>query len=427
MERDLGDWLRWQETLHPAGIELGLERVRAVADTLLPGQGSVRPGRSVISVAGTNGKGSSVAMLEAIYRAAGYRTAAYSSPHLSCYNERLRLDGRPVADADLCAAFERVEEARGRVRLTYFEFGTLAILDLMGRWMPDVALLEVGLGGRLDAVNIAEPDLALITNVGLDHQQWLGDSRDAIAAEKAGIMRASAAAVFGQVAVPASIRERARHLGVRLHSPGESGYRWRMTADGWEFRSGRRMRRLPLPALGGRHQLVNAAAVLQAVELLQARLPASGVAIAEGLRGVCLAGRMERIDGPVEVLLDVAHNPDGAEALAAHLADQPPAGRTRAVIGVLADKDLAGILSPLLRSIDGWYCAGLADAPRGLAGDALAGEVGGLSAAPVRAYGDPVAALQAAIAASEAGDRVVVFGSFLTVAAVRAVALNQGA
>ena len=424
MSRDLKQWLQWQETLHPQAIDLGLQRVSAVAAELDPTRGLARPAGTVVSVAGTNGKGSSIAMLEAVYAAAGYRTAAYTSPHLLSYNERLRLDGRPVSDADLCDAFERVDRARGKIRLTYFEFGTLAILDLIRRRAPDVALLEVGLGGRLDAVNIVDPDLALITNVALDHQQWLGDTREAIAAEKAGILRASAAAVFGQAAVPTSVERHARALGVRLHSPG-GGYQWRSVSDGWEFQgSNGEVLRLPLPALAGRHQLSNAAAVVQALQLLRPRLRLSPRALRDGLRGAVLPGRLQTIAGPVPLLLDVAHNPDAAKALADRLAQTPVVGRTRAIIGVMADKDLAGIVAPLRSRVDAWYGAGLADVPRGTPAAALASALGEL-VGPVEAFEDPLAALDAAMVASVPGDRVLVFGSFLTVAAVQAVQIPE--
>jgi len=422
VSRSLSEWLQWQETLHPAEIELGLERVRTVAQAL-----GLRAGLSeatVITVAGTNGKGSSIAMLEGIYRAAGYRTAAYTSPHLQRYNERLRMDGREVGDAELVTAFERVDRARGDTELTYFEFGTLAILDHIQRRAPDLVLLEVGLGGRLDAVNIIDPDLALVTNIGLDHQDWLGDSLEAIGAEKAGIFRAHAAAVFAGRLPPDSVVDRARQLGTRLYRPG-NGYDYRPTEDGWAFLPAQADPiELPLPGLPGRHQITNAAGVVQAVQLLQPCLPVASPALRDGLRGVGLAGRMQTIPGPVPVLLDVAHNPDAATVLAARLVDTPVAGHTFAVLAVLADKDIAGITTPLLPIIDHWYCAGLPEAPRGLpVADLTASLVSSLETAAgdrVSSHTDPIAALKAALAAADAGDRVLVFGSFFTVAAVQA-------
>jgi dihydrofolate synthase/folylpolyglutamate synthase len=414
--------LQWQETLHPAEIELGLGRVRTVAQALGLGLGPDhnRPAGTVITVAGTNGKGSSIAMLESIYRAAGYRTAAYTSPHLQRYNERLRVDGREVGDAELVAAFERVDRARGDTALTYFEFGTLAILDHIQRQAPDLVLLEVGLGGRLDAVNIIDPDLALVTNIGLDHQDWLGDTVEAIGAEKAGIFRANIPAVFAGRVPPDSIVDRARQLGTRFYSPG-NGYDYRPSEDGWEFLpAGADPIDLPLPALPGRHQIINAAGVLQVLQLLQARLPVPQDAVRDGLRGVGLAGRMQLVPGPVPVMLDVAHNPDAATALAAGLVDTPVAGRTHAVLAVLADKDIAGITAPLLPIIDHWYCAGLPEAPRGLPVADLAAHLAMVAVDRVSSHPDPVAALKAAMAGAGPGDRVLVFGSFFTVAAVQA-------
>lgn len=419
MYRTLAEWLQWQETLHPETIELGLERVSAVAKDLGPG----KPAGTVITVAGTNGKGSSIAMLESIYHAAGYSTAAYTSPHLQHYNERLRLDLTEVSDDALCAAFARVDRARGETSLTYFEFGTLAVLDIMRRCSADVALLEVGLGGRLDAVNIIDPDLALVTNVGLDHQQWLGDTREAIGAEKAGIFRSGVPAVFGQREVPHSVREHAQQLQTTLYSPG-NGFDRCDAHDGWEFSAANGDSiQLPLPSLPGEHQLANAAAVVQAVRLLSSRLPVSDIALCDGLRTAVLPGRMQTLAGPVPLLLDVAHNPDAAEALAAQLKQTSVSGHTRAVVGVLADKDLAGLFTPLLPLVDCWYCAGLPSTPRGLAGvdlEAMLGTLAAPGALQSQCYPDPGGALEAALSASVSGDRVVVFGSFFTVAAVQA-------
>ena len=422
--RSLADWLQWQETLHPAEIELGLARVREVAQVLglglSQGPDRKRPAGTVITVAGTNGKGSSIAMLESIYRAAGYRTAAYTSPHLQRYNERLRLDGREVSDAALIAAFERVDRARGDIALTYFEFGTLAVLDIIQGQAPDLALLEVGLGGRLDAVNIIDPDLSLVSNIALDHQDWLGDTLEAIGAEKAGIFRATAPAVFAGRVIPDSVIDYAGRLGTRLYSPG-NGYDYQVTENAWAFLpTDAEPIELPLPALPGRHQVSNAAGVVQSIQLLQARMPVALESVAEGLRAVGLAGRMQTIPGAVPVILDVAHNPDAATALAARLTDTPVAGRSYAVLAVLADKDSAGITAPLLPIIDHWYCAGLPEAPRGLPVADLAARLAMAGADQVSSHHDPIAALKAALAAADAGDRVLVFGSFFTVAAVRA-------
>ena len=442
----LEQWLHWQETLHPSTIELGLGRVAQVAGRLgligdlandqtgdqTSDQPSDQPSSAgklpfaVIAVAGTNGKGSSIAMLEAIYRAAGYTTAAYTSPHLLRYNERVRLDGVEVSDEALCDAFERVDAARGKVSLTYFEFGTLAALWLIKQQMPDIALLEIGLGGRLDAVNIVDADVALITNIALDHQQWLGDDRDSIAAEKAGILRAGVPVVFGEHDLPTAIADRATQLGAALSWPAHGfDYRALPTEQGgwrWSEADGEALT-LPLPALPGNQQIANAAAVVAVVRRLQPRLPVTGDALRDGLLRVRLAGRMQSVAAgsadEVPLILDVAHNPHAAEALAAHLTATPVSGQTRAVLAVLDDKDLPGMLAALLPLIDGWYCAGLPDSPRALPLEALAGTLETLSGnVPVHRSASPQQALQAAQAASSAGDRIVAFGSFFTVAAL---------
>ena len=445
--------MRWQEGLHPATIELGLERVLEVAERL-ESLGGLLAGPNnnghqhqnqngtpvVVVVAGTNGKGSSIAMLESIYRAAGYRTAAYTSPHLLRYNERLRLDGRELDDQHWCQAFEQVDAARsdaargdvgGDVSLTYFEFGTLAALWLIAQQSPQVVLLEIGLGGRLDAVNIVDADVALITNIALDHQQWLGDNRDTIAAEKAGILRGGMPAVFGERDLPAAIARRARQLNVPLSWPGHGfdfsvsdvepgGWYWQ-DADGGQ-------RQLPLPALPGSQQIGNAAAVIEVIQQLHGRLPVGDDALRDGLRQVSLAGRMQHLDvGPgdqADLIVDVAHNPHATAALANNLAASQVAGKTRAILAVLDDKDLPGMLAPLLpipplpAIIDEWYCAGLPDSPRALPLKQLADTLEGLSEhLVVHRCADPQQALRMAQAASAAGDRIIAFGSFFTVAA----------
>lgn len=419
----LEQWLHWQETLHPASIDLGLERVAQVAARL--GLGKKLP-FTVIVVAGTNGKGSSIAMLEAICRAGDYSTAAYTSPHLLRYNERLRLDGKALDDAQWCAAFERVDAARGDTSLTYFEFGTLAALCLLVAHAPDVALLEIGLGGRLDAVNIIDADATLITNIALDHQQWLGHDRESIAAEKAGVMRAAVPAVFGEADVPQAIVERAAALRTLLIWPGR-GYEFQTPASGelswcWQGQ-GEEALNLPLPALPGSQQIANAAAVIALLRQLHSRLPLADDALRDGLRRVELAGRMQEVlpedDSAAPLLLDVAHNPHASAALAARLAATPVNGSTLAVIAVLDDKDLQGMLAPMLPLVDGWYCAELEDNPRALPSEQLVSTVEALcDNVPVHSSTSPQRALQAAAAASGRADRIVVFGSFFTVAAV---------
>lgn len=410
---NLPDWLSWQETLHPSAIELGLERVAGVWARLAAGW----PAPPVITIAGTNGKGSCAAMLEAIYAAAGYRTACYTSPHLLRYNERIRIDGAEVGDADLCAAFARVDAARGETSLTYFEFGTLAALDLFARARPDVAILEVGLGGRLDAVNIIDPDVALVTTIGWDHMAWLGDSLEAIAAEKAGILRAGRPAVIGHRDPARSITERAEALGSPLALLGRE-FDWERGAAGWRWLGpdGRRLG-LPLPGMRGAYQLDNAAAVLMVTERLRARLPVPASALRLGLQRARVAGRFQVVPGDPVWLLDVAHNAPAAEVLADNLAAFPCAGRLHAVLGVMRDKDAAAIARPVAPRVASWHL-GQAPGERALPAEALRACLiqAGIDL-PLTACPTLEAALASAAAAAAPGDAILVFGSFTTVEA----------
>ncbi|WP_054774514.1 bifunctional folylpolyglutamate synthase/dihydrofolate synthase, partial [Methylogaea oryzae] len=310
----LAEWLAWQETLHPKPIDLGLQRVRRVYDALGSGAAPF-----TITVGGTNGKGSSVALLSAILRAAGYRVGTYTSPHLLRYNERIQIDGEPVDDATICEAFGRVDGARGDTSLSYFEFGTLTALDIFRRAGLDAQILEVGLGGRLDAVNIIDADAALVASIDIDHQEWLGDSRDAIALEKAGIYRRGHPAVLGDPEAPPALLSYVDEQGIALHRQGrEFGYS--MDGAGWNWRgSTGSLRELPLPAMPGKHQLLNASAVLQLLQLVQTRLPVAESAVRRGLETVRLAGRFQLIPGAPAVLADVAHNPQAARVLAEYL------------------------------------------------------------------------------------------------------------
>jgi dihydrofolate synthase/folylpolyglutamate synthase len=414
----LDQWLNWQETLHPSSIDLGLERVGRVADRL---QCRV-PAPVVVSVAGTNGKGSSLAMLAAILSSAGYRVGCYTSPHLIRYNERVRLLGEEVSDTMLCQAFERVDRARGDDSLTYFEFGTLAALDIMAREQLDVALLEVGLGGRLDAVNIVDADLALITRIGIDHTEWLGADREAIGREKAGICRPSKPAVCGDADAPLSVRLEANRIGALWHCPGRD-FTVCEAGQVWHWQGGQRAwRDLPRPALSGAHQLANAASVLMALELLRDRLPLSRSSIESGLTQVRLAGRIQRVPGAVEQVLDVSHNAQAASALAHALQEMPCAGRTYAVIGMMQDKDAGAFARELAELVCHWYPVGLdverASSARQLA-EGLEPVAGAQRVTVCETPGDAVKLLKRKL---ESGDRVLVCGSFHTVAGW--VALN---
>ena len=424
--RTLSDWLAYIEAQHPKTIAMGLERVRAVADAMaLP-----KPACRVITVGGTNGKGSTVAFIEAIARAAGWRVGAYTSPHLLRYNERVRIDGADADDAALVAAFEAVEAARAAmpgdgVPLTYFEYGTLAALWLFAQRDLDLAVLEVGLGGRLDAVNLVDPDVAVITTVDLDHQDWLGDTIEAIGAEKAGIARAWTPLVLGDDDPPSSVLGRAYAIGassVRMGCDfffepvdGEDG-----EADGdarWRWRTLGRELDLPLPALAAPVQLRNAAVAIAALHALPDDLP--DAAFIDGVRAARVPARLQRFvrDG-VEVLVDVGHNPQAARALAEALAAAPAAGPTFAVFAALADKDIVGVVDALASQVDRWWLAGLADAgPRGRAVDAFADALAGTPAAAGTRCATVADALAAASAAATPGTRVLVFGSFHTAAA----------
>lgn len=415
--KTLNDWLSYLESLHPkgqGGIELGLERVACVKAALKQTQHC-----PVIVVGGTNGKGSTCTYLEAIYRRAGYRTACYTSPHLLVYNERVRLDGVPADDALLCQAFERVERARlaaGGVALTYFEFGTLAAWEVFAAQRVDVAILEVGLGGRLDAVNIYDADCAVVTGVALDHTDWLGSTRSAIGFEKAGIYRAGRPALCADPEPPASLLDHASAIGADLRLLGRD-FSAVAEASTWTWRTPEmQLENLPLPALRGACQLRNAAAVLAAIACLQARLPVQREAMGAGLSSARLAGRYQLVGERPTVILDVAHNPEAAAGLAQNLDATPVAGRTLAVVGMLADKDIAGALSALSGKVDLWLLAGLA-VPRGAGAEALARVVAGLGGR-VELFDAPEAAFARAVGLAGENDRIAAFGSFYTVAAV---------
>ncbi len=408
----LEQWLQWQETLHPASIDLGLERVARVADRLQ----CRTPAGIVVSVAGTNGKGSSVAMLEAILLSAGYRVGCYTSPHLFRYNERLRLQGEEVADPAWCESFARIDRVRGTDTLTYFEFGTLAALDIMAHETLDIAVLEVGLGGRLDAVNIVDADVALITAIGIDHSEWLGTDRESIGREKAGIMRASRPVVCGDADPPASLHAEARRIGALWRARG-ADFRITDTGRGWHWQGGHRSYHdLPRPALAGPHQLANAGSVLMVLESLHERLPVSREHIESGLQRVRLPGRVQRVAGRVEQVLDVSHNAQAALALADALRHLPPAGRTHAVIGMLQDKDAESFVTALRPVVSRWYPVGL-PCERACSAVQMAARVAAVVGADRTAdcatLADAIGLLRAEV---KAGERVLVCGSFHTVA-----------
>ena len=417
----LNEWLSWQETLHPSEIELGLTRIQQVFQRLQPHP----PPFKLITVAGTNGKGSTVAMLEAIYLAAGYRVASYTSPHLLRYNERIRLNGEEVDDETLVQAFARVDENRADVSLTYFEFGTLAALDIFYRQQPDIVILEVGLGGRLDAVNILAADVSLVTNVALDHTDWLGEDREQIALEKAGVYRPGRAAIFNETDVPASLMEYAKQKGIELLLTGRD-YRCISGPNQWSFDGHYgSYHALPEPVLVGEFQRQNACGCLMAVSCLKDTLPLSVTNIRTGLLAARNPGRMQMIIGSPLQILDVAHNPHAAIALAKTLQQQPALGRTRAVVAMLKDKDRLAVLAAMQSQVDAWYVASL-DLPRGGSAEELSQYISELQQqAPCQKYETVAKAYAAAYNDSAAEDRVVVFGSFHTVAEVMALQDNS--
>lgn len=415
----LTDWLAHCERLHPKTIALGLDRVRAVADRM--GLAFACP---VITVAGTNGKGSTCAMLEAVALQAGWRTGVYTSPHLVHFEERCRIAGEIVRGDGLVPHFERVEQARQGEALTYFEFTTLAILSLMAASALDVAILEVGLGGRLDAVNVVDADCAVITSIDLDHQEFLGGDREAIGREKAGILRAGRPAIVSDPMPPASVIAEAERLGADLWLLGHD-YNFSGDKQQWAWAGrGRRYSGLAYPALRGANQLLNAAGVLAALESLRPRLPVTAQAVRNGLAMVELPGRFQIVPGQPTLVLDVAHNPHSVAALTANLDAMGFYPATHAVFGAMADKDLAPMFAKVGPLVDRWYFTDLPTARAASAQQLLERwqATPGRREVPASLHADPQAALDAAVAAADPTDRIVVFGSFYTVGGV----LQQG-
>src|SRR5574340_794666 len=380
MPRTLAGWLSYLESLHPKTIALGLERVAQVKQRL-----NLQPDFPIITVGGTNGKGSVCAMLESILHAAGYRVGCYTSPHLLHYNERVRISKQQASDTELCASFEKIERARCavvdrasaregdagmnpdlQVSLTYFEFGTLAAMQCFVEHKVDVAILEVGLGGRLDAVNVFDSDCAVVTSVDIDHTDYLGETREEIAFEKAGSFRSGKVAICADSDVPQAIRSHAQRVGAELWCIG-SEFGFTAHQGQWDFRSRSGARNaLPHPALRGAFQLHNASAALAALDALKDKLPVSMEAVRRGLVEVQLAGRFQVIPGRPQLILDVAHNPHAARSLAQNLAALPPCPHTFAVFAMLRDKDMAGVAAALDAHIDPWLVAGIGG-PRGAA------------------------------------------------------------
>lgn len=457
--KDLTSWLSYIESLHPKSIAMGLDRIRLMVDRL-----QLHPAFPIIAVAGTNGKGSTCAMLEQIYKQAGYQVGCYASPHLLRYNERVRVDGNEVSDQDLCAAFTAVDAARVDadnlvIPLTYFEVGTLAAMWHFVQTGVDVAVLEIGLGGRLDAVNAFEPSCAIVTSVDLDHQEFLGDTRESIGFEKAGIYRPSVPAICGDANPPVSLVAYAHEIKADFKCLHQD-FDYVLDRDGWQYKAnGNVVHTLPLPALQGSYQLSNAACAITAVESLQSSLPVATEAITNAMLQVKLVGRFQTVSRQTlpkspwvkspqggkplgvkspQVILDVAHNPHAARALAENLRvakmqqGNARLGKTYAVFAMLADKDIQGVIDAVKNEIDGWYVAGIDHARGALAADLAVMIANRVPKANIKvfnsadnAYLQACIDIEACIDGCEDGceksgenDKIVVFGSFFTVATV---------
>ncbi len=411
----LPEWLSYLESLHHKAIELGLDRVRAAAQRL-----DLKLPFVKITVGGTNGKGSTCAMLEAILLAAGYRVGMYTSPHLIDFNERIRVNGELASDAQIIEQFNFIESVRGDVSLSYFEYTTLAALRLFEQSGVDVVVLEVGLGGRLDAVNIVDADCAIITSIDIDHTEWLGDTREKIALEKAHIFRPGAPAICADPVPPQSLIDHAHEIGADLWLVGKD-FNHSGDRQQWAY-GGRTQRRsgLAYPSLRGANQLLNAAAALAALEALRGQLVVPAQAVRIGLSHANLPGRLQILPGTPTIVLDVAHNPHAAAALAQNLDGMAFYPYTHAVVGMMNDKDIAAVVEKLVSRVDHWYCAGL-EGPRGASGDHLADIVrsvlppAGKEPITVSSFDNPVQAFAEARKRASDNDRILVFGSFSTV------------
>ena len=410
---NLAAWLDYIEALHPKSIAMGLDRVNVVKQRL-----NLNPQFPIVIVAGTNGKGSTCAMLEHIYHAAGYSVGSYSSPHLLRYNERVRLNSQEVSDEDLVKAFVAVEQARQDTELTYFEYGTLAAVWHLMQKQVDVAILEVGLGGRLDAVNVFEPDSTIVTSIDLDHMEFLGDTRECIGAEKAGVFRANIPAICGDENPPNSLIEYANRIGAPLKLIGRD-FKVEADKESWAYRADQfSIEHMPMPALIGDFQLNNAACVLTTIQSLQHLLPVQVDAIETGLKTVKLAGRFQSWSNNPDIILDVAHNPHAAKSLAINLKQSRHQGKTIAVFAMLADKDITGVIQALSSEIDAWYVATI-DNIRGAAASSLSKMIlDTLPSAEVKIFNQVVDAFHQACIDANENDRIITLGSFFTVAEV---------
>lgn len=414
----LAAWLAWQEALHVSTIDLGLERIAQVAARMQ----LLKPDFPIITVAGTNGKGSTVALLTSILQSAGYQVGSYTSPHILRYNERITLNSLAVEDDLLVKAFTAIEQAREQVSLSYFEFGTLAALWIFVETKVDVAVLEVGLGGRLDATNLWDADAAIITAIGIDHVEWLGDNREVIGREKAGIARVDKPLVCGDPNPPQSIREVAQEKGAKLLQWGEDFVVESVTNEGFSVRLNstatgieQTWQQLPHPSLQGHVQLNNAACAVVALHCLAKRLPRiDGLALQKGIHNATIAGRLQKLQNQPDVWLDVAHNPHAAENLANWLENNPIPGKTYVIFSILADKDIAGVIQALQDKVDEWHLFPL-DSPRAASLSTLESAFVSASLHNFQVYSDIHHAWKTVTLHTASIDRVVIFGSFLVV------------
>ncbi|WP_174874526.1 bifunctional tetrahydrofolate synthase/dihydrofolate synthase [Vogesella oryzae] len=408
----LADWLAYLEAAHPVGIDMGLTRVAKVRDAM-----QLQPAFPLVIVGGTNGKGSVCAMLSTMLNRAGFKVGTYTSPHILRYNERVAIDMQPLPDADIVAGFAAVEAARGDTSLTYFEYGTLAAMHAFLQQHVDVAVLEVGLGGRLDAINVFEPTVSVVVSVDLDHQAYLGDTRELVGFEKAGIYRPGKAAICADPNPPQSLLQHAANIGADLKLLGRDFGISRMENQ-WSFHMGDvHKHALPIPALRGEYQMVNAATALAVLEALKPLLPVSIGAIKRGLLEVDWPGRFQVLPGRPLTVLDVGHNPHAARALADSLKRMAFANKRIAVFSMLSDKDLSAVVRLLQDEFDEWLVAGL-DMPRGRSADDIAGELESMGVKGVSRFNSIPEAWDAALSRAGENDRIVVFGSFHTVAEV---------
>ena len=406
----LDKWLAWQETLHFTAIELGLDRCRRVANAI----GLLPPSYFVISISGTNGKGSCAIMLETILRGAGYNVGLYTSPHLLRYNERIKLYGQEVSDAILCDSFNKIDIARGTTSLTYFEFSTLAAMNIFQNNNVDIAVMEVGMGGRLDAVNMLDADISLISTIDIDHENWLGSDREAIGMEKSGIFRSMRPAVCADPHPPQSVLKTANLVGAKLIRSGLD-YKYEISGSDWSWQSSKVCyQKLPIPG-DHSYQIQNASGVLMVLQSMAENFQVQREAIDKGMGNFSLPGRFHVVPGEVSFVFDVAHNRQSAATLVANICTLPPARKTILILGMLKDKDHATFMNEFSDCIDNWYVATL-DSTRGANADELATKLKTINPdAVVTTFDELLHAFSTALSVVKSGDRIVVTGSFITV------------